>query len=76
MNNRILLFHATWTLPFKSHGYPTQRCLRPEVQTLLEENFRGMLSLSQPESVHALGPTSLRQTGITFWSAFTVAHCG
>lgn len=42
----------------------------PEVQALLAEHLRSMLSLSPPESVHALDLEGLRGPGIRFWTAW------
>jgi putative acetyltransferase len=43
----------------------------PEIRALLEEHLRSMHELSPPESVHALDLDSLRQPGITFWTAWS-----
>lgn len=43
----------------------------PEVRSLLAEHLRSMLSISPPESVHALDLAGLRQPGITFWTAWS-----
>ena len=51
----------------------------PEIQALLAEHLRSMLSISPPESVHALDLTGLRQPEITFWTAWSVGEllgCG
>ena len=42
-----------------------------EIQALLVEHLRSMLSISPPESVHALDLTGLRQPEITFWTAWS-----
>ena len=42
----------------------------PEIAGLLQEHLDEMYRLSPPESVHALDMPSLRQTGITFWTAW------
>ena len=50
-----------------------------EIQALLVEHLRSMLSISPPESVHALDLTGLRQPEITFWTAWSVGEllgCG
>lgn len=52
---------------------------RPEIHALLDEHLRSMHALSPPESVHALDPDSLRQAGVTFWSAWegpVLVGCG
>lgn len=43
---------------------------RTQIHALLDEHLRSMHALSPPESVHALDLDSLRQPGITFWSAW------
>lgn len=51
----------------------------PEIRALLEEHLRNMHEISPPESVHALDLESLRDPGITFWTAWTGADllgCG
>jgi len=40
----------------------------PQVIRLLQEHHQEMLSLSPPESVHALDLAALEQADITFWS--------
>jgi putative acetyltransferase len=42
----------------------------PAIHALLNEHLQSMYELSPPESVHALDIESLRQPGITFWSAW------
>lgn len=42
----------------------------PEVVALLQEHLQSMAQLSPPESVHALGLDGLRQSQVTFWSAW------
>lgn len=46
---------------------------RPAIHALLEEHLQSMRAWSPPESVHALDLDKLRQTGITFWSAWDEA---
>jgi putative acetyltransferase len=41
-----------------------------EIHELLQEHLRSMLSLSPPESVHALDIEALRQPEITFWTVW------
>ena len=51
----------------------------PEVADLLSEHMESMLSLSPPESVHALDLQALRAPGVTFWTAWEGAEllgCG
>jgi putative acetyltransferase len=43
----------------------------PEIQALLQEHLRNMLSISPPESVHALDLVALRKPEMTFWSAWS-----
>jgi putative acetyltransferase len=43
---------------------------RPEIHALLKEHLQNMHELGPPESVHALQLEELRQTDITFWSAW------
>jgi putative acetyltransferase len=43
----------------------------PEIRALLAEHMRSMLSISPPESVHALDLTGLRKPEITFWTAWS-----
>jgi len=43
----------------------------PEIHALLAEHMRSMLSISPPESVHALDLTGLRKPEITFWTAWS-----
>ena len=42
----------------------------PAVVSLLQEHLQGMAQLSPPESIHALDVDGLRQSPITFWSAW------
>lgn len=42
----------------------------PAIHALLEEHLANMFALSPPESVHALDLAALRQSTITFWSAW------
>ncbi|MFZ6773525.1 GNAT family N-acetyltransferase [Undibacterium sp. SXout7W] len=49
------------------------------IHALLSEHLDNMYALSPPESVHALDLNQLRQTDITFWSAWdgeTLLGCG
>lgn len=51
----------------------------PEIATLLGEHMRRIEAVSPPESRHALDLDGLRQSGITFWSAWRAAEllgCG
>jgi putative acetyltransferase len=51
----------------------------PEIAQLLQEHLQHMARLSPPESVHALNIDALRNTDITFWSAWQdgeLAGCG
>lgn len=43
----------------------------PEVHALLEQHLQSMHQLSPPESVHALAIDQLRQSDITFWTAWS-----
>jgi putative acetyltransferase len=43
----------------------------PEIHALLAEHMRSMLSISPPESVHALDLTGLLKPEITFWTAWS-----
>lgn len=43
----------------------------PEICALLEEHIQHMLSISPPDSVHALDLDALRKPDITFWSAWS-----
>jgi putative acetyltransferase len=43
----------------------------PGIQALLAEHRRSMLSISPPESVHALDLPGLRSPEITFWTAWS-----
>ena len=42
----------------------------PAIHSLLNEHLQSMHELSPPESVHALDLDTLRQPGVTFWSAW------
>ncbi len=51
----------------------------PQIAAFLDEHVREMLSISPPESKHALDLDGLRRPGITFWSAMdgdAVVGCG
>ncbi len=51
----------------------------PEIKALLKEHLRHMHEITPPESIHALDLDSLKQPGITFWSAWEGAEllgCG
>lgn len=51
----------------------------PEIARFLEEHVEQMLSITPPESKHALDLDGLRKPGITFWSvldADTLVGCG
>jgi len=51
----------------------------PEIAAFLDEHVREMLSISPPESKHALDLEALRTPGITFWSVrdgSAVVGCG
>ena len=51
----------------------------PQIARFLEEHVAEMLSVSPPESKHALDLDALRAPGITFWSVMdggTVVGCG
>jgi len=51
----------------------------PQIATFLDEHVREMLSITPPESKHALDLEMLRGPGITFWSVKdggTVVGCG
>jgi putative acetyltransferase len=51
----------------------------PEIAGFLEEHVREMLSITPPESKHALDFEALRAPGITFWSVRdggAVVGCG
>lgn len=43
--------------------------LRPDVLALLEGHLADMRATSPPESVHALDPSALTASRVTFWSA-------
>lgn len=43
----------------------------PEIHALLQEHLRHMAQLSPPASVHALDIHALRQSDITFWTAWS-----
>ena len=43
---------------------------RPAIHALLQEHLHSMRALSPPDSVHALDLQALRQSDITFWSAW------
>jgi putative acetyltransferase len=42
-----------------------------EIRALLDEHLRHMAQLSPPESVHALDIDALRQSDVTFWTAWS-----
>jgi hypothetical protein len=51
----------------------------PQIASFLDEHVREMLSITPPESKHALDLETLREPGITFWSVMdggTVVGCG
>jgi putative acetyltransferase len=51
----------------------------PQIASFLDEHVAEMLSITPPESKHALDLETLRGPGITFWSvmdAGTVVGCG
>jgi len=51
----------------------------PQIASFLDEHVREMLSITPPESKHALDLDMLRGPGITFWSVMddgTVVGCG
>ena len=51
----------------------------PQIARFLDEHVRQMLSITPPESKHALDLEMLRGPGITFWSVMdggTVVGCG
>jgi putative acetyltransferase len=51
----------------------------PQIASFLDEHVREMLSITPPESKHALDLEMLRGPGITFWSVRdggTVVGCG
>jgi len=51
----------------------------PQIASFLDEHVREMLSITPPESKHALDLETLRGPGITFWSVLdggTVVGCG
>jgi putative acetyltransferase len=51
----------------------------PQIASFLDEHVREMLSITPPESKHALDLDMLREPGITFWSVMdggTVVGCG
>jgi putative acetyltransferase len=51
----------------------------PQIARFLDEHVREMLSITPPESKHALDLEMLRGPGITFWSVMdggTVVGCG
>jgi putative acetyltransferase len=51
----------------------------PEIAEFLEEHVREMLSITPPESKHALDLDGLRKPDVTFWSVFdgdTLVGCG
>jgi len=43
---------------------------RPEVHALLQEHLSSMHELSPPDSVHALDLHALRESNVTFWTAW------
>jgi putative acetyltransferase len=43
----------------------------PKIRALLEEHMQNMLSISPPESIHALDLTALRKPEITFWAVWS-----
>jgi len=43
---------------------------RPAIHALLNEHLQSMYELSPPESVHALNLEKLRESDVTFWSAW------
>ena len=51
----------------------------PQIARFLDEHVTEMLSITPPESKHALDLDALRQPGVTFWSVMdggTVVGCG
>ena len=51
----------------------------PQIARFLDEHVTEMLSITPPESKHALDLDGLRQPGVTFWSVMdggTVVGCG
>lgn len=42
----------------------------PEIQQLLQQHLQSMALHSPPASIHALDIDALRQSGITFWTAW------
>ena len=51
----------------------------PQIARFLDEHVAEMLSITPPESKHALDLDGLRQPGVTFWSVMdgdTVVGCG
>jgi putative acetyltransferase len=51
----------------------------PQIARFLDEHVAEMLSITPPESKHALDLDALRQPGVTFWSVMdggTVVGCG
>ena len=51
----------------------------PEIRTLLEEHFAGMLANSPKDSCHFLDFEGLKGPGVTFWSAWqdsVLCGCG
>ena len=51
----------------------------PQIASFLDEHVREMLSITPPESKHALDLETLRGPGITFWSVLdggAVVGCG
>jgi putative acetyltransferase len=51
----------------------------PQIASFLDEHVREMLSITPPESKHALDLETLRGPGITFWSVMdggSVVGCG
>jgi len=51
----------------------------PQIARFLEEHVREMLSITPPESKHALDLDALRGPGVTFWSVMdggAVVGCG
>ena len=68
---RVLLSAEAWAVP--AHGSVTIRQdaeLGAEVAALLEEHRAVMARQSPPESCHALNLDGLRQSDITFWTAW------
>ena len=51
----------------------------PDIAEFLREHLRDMLSVSPPESTHALDLTGLRRPEVTFWTVLdgdTLVGCG